>query len=348
MGKRVLVVATSRKTRGGITAVLRLYEQSEMWSRYHCKWVGTHRDGNVVRKLWYLTKGFVQYLVLLPFYDIVHIHFSLHRSAKRKLPYFLLARLLSKKTIIHLHCGSQIDTIWSSVYQTMFAQCDCGILLSEGLRRKIEGHIGESEKLRVVYNPCPIIKRTTQYEKKNIILFSGTLYEGKGYKDFICAFAKVADKHSDWKIVLAGNGEVEQARALAMELGIDNQVELLGWVSGENKDKAFKQASVFCLPSYAEGFPMAVLDAWAYGLPVVTTPVGGIPDVAVDGENMLLFNPGDIDTLAEKLDMIVSDETLRDKLSGSSVKMATEKFYLDTITAQVAEIYELLDKKKNT
>ncbi len=345
MGKRVLVVATSRKTRGGITSVLALYELSEMWSRFHCKWVGTHRDGNVVRKLWYLTKGFAQYVVLLPFYDIVHIHFSLHRSAKRKFPYFLLARLLGKKTIIHLHCGSQIDAIWSSVYQTMFEQCDCGIVLSESLKQKIEEHIGKSEKLRVVYNPCPIVAKTTQYEKKNQILFSGTLYEGKGYKDFISAFAKVADKHPDWKIILAGNGEVGQASSLAKESGIDNQVELLGWVNGESKDKAFKQASVFCLPSYAEGFPMAVLDAWAYGLPVITTPVGGIPDVAMDGENMLLFNPGDIETLAEKLDIIMSDESLRNKLSAASAKMAVEKFNLVTITAQVAEIYESLDNR---
>ena len=203
---QVLVVATSRKTRGGITAVVKLYEQSDMWKRYHCLWIGTHRDGNTARKLWYFVKGFAQYVVLLPFYDIVHIHFSLPMSAKRKYPFFKLAKIMGKKTVMHLHCGSQIDEIWSPVYQTMFEQCNCGIVLSEGLKLKIEEHIGPSEKLRVVYNPCPIILRATQYEKKNQILFSGTLYEGKGYKDLIRAFAKVADKHKDWKVVLAGNG----------------------------------------------------------------------------------------------------------------------------------------------
>ena len=87
---------------------------------------------------------------------------------------------------------------------------------------------------------------------------------------------------------------------------------------------------------------MAVLDAWAYGLPVITTPVGGVPDVAIDGENMLLFNPGDINTLAEKLDFMMSDEALRDKLSAASIKLAAEKFNLSTITEQVEEIYGTL------
>lgn len=341
---KVLVVTTSRKTHGGISAVLKLYEQSEMWRTYHCRWIATHRDGGAARKLWYLMKGMVQYIVLLPFYDIVHIHFSLPASAKRKLPFFRLAKLMGKKSVIHLHCGSQIEEIWNGTYQKLFEQCDCGILLSESLKSKIEERIRKSDHLRVVYNPCPIITETTKYEKQNGILFSGVLNEGKGYRDLIRAFAKVAHQHPEWKIVLAGNGEEEQARALACELGIVKQVELLGWVSGEAKHKAFCEAKALCLPSYAEGFPMAVLDAWAYGLPVITTPVGGVPDVAVDGENMMLFAPGDVETLAEKLERIISDEDLRERLAVESKKLAKGKFSLESVTGQVRVIYEDLSQ----
>lgn len=339
---KVLIVSTSRKTRGGITAVLKLYERSEMWQQFHCRWIGTHRDGNNIRKIGYYIRAFLQYLCLMPFYDIVHFHFSLPTTAMRKYPLFKLARLFGKKIILHLHCGQQIDDIWNDKYQFMFEYCDCGILLSDSLKRKVEGYIGKTDKLRVVYNPCPIIANEKQYEKTNTILFSGTLYEGKGYKDLIQAFAKIANKYSDWKVVLAGNGEVEQAKDLASKLEISNQVELLGWVSGEAKHKAFCEAKALCLPSYAEGFPMAVLDAWAYGLPVITTPVGGIPDVAEDGKNMLLFKPGDIDTLSENLELVIKDEGLRVKLSEESFRLAKEKFSLETITEDVAEIYDEL------
>ena len=339
---KVLVVSTSRKTKGGITAVLKLYEQSQMWQDYHCHWIGTHRDGNRLRKLWYFGTAVIQFVFLLPFYDIVHIHFSLINSARRKYPFFKLAKAFGKKIVIHLHCGSQIDDIWNDIYQYMFDNCDRGILLSESLKQNVEKHIGKSDKLRVVYNPCPIISYKSHFEKQNIILFSGTLYEGKGYKDLIGAFAKIAMRHPDWKIVLAGNGEIEQASSLASELGISDQVVLLGWVSGEKKHKAFSEAKALCLPSYAEGFPMAVLDAWAYGLPVITTPVGGIPDVARDGENLLLFKPGDIDGLASCLERIIDSKEVRVKLGKESRLLAKTVFNLETITNKLATLYKEL------
>ena len=341
---KVLVLSTSRKTRGGITAVLKLYEQSEMWREYHCHWIGTHRDGNNLRKLFYYALAVLQYIVYLPFYDIVHFHISLPGTVKRKYPLFKLAKLFGKKTIIHLHCGSQIDGIWSEKYQYLFEKCECGILLSESLKNKVEEHVGKSDKFQVVYNPCAAITDTTTYEKQNYILFSGTLYEGKGYRDLIRAFEIIASKYPEWKIVLAGNGEVEQARSLANDLGIATQVELLGWVKGEAKHKAFCEAKALCLPSYAEGFPMAVLDAWAYSLPVITTPVGGVPDVAVDGENMLLFNPGDIETLSHQLERVITSEELRDHLSKKSYEMSKGFFSLSSVTKKIAGIYDELMK----
>ena len=50
---KVLVIATSRKTRGGITSVVKAHETGEQWKKYHCRWIETHRDGNSIRKLWY-------------------------------------------------------------------------------------------------------------------------------------------------------------------------------------------------------------------------------------------------------------------------------------------------------
>lgn len=342
---RVLVVATSRKTRGGITAVIKAHEKGRQWKDFRCHWIQTHRDGPQWRKLLYLGIGFFDYLLRLPFANIVHIHFSLQTTAKRKMPFVKLAKLLNKKVIAHLHCGSQIDEIWNERYQYIFTNSDVSLLLSESLKGKIESHIGGGHDLRVCFNPCPIVKHQQNDKKNPHILFSGTLYEGKGFLDLIKAFSLIASEHQDWKLIFAGNGEIERGTKLAEELGIRNQVDFLGWVTGFEKDKVFRESSIFCLPSYAEGFPMAVLDAWAYGLPVVTTPVGGIPDIAKNGENLLLFNPGDINMLAEQLDRMISDGNLRNAISKQSVILANTTFNQDTVNRQLYDLYsELLSK----
>ena len=100
---KVLIVATGRKTRGGITSVIMAHETGIQWKKYHCHWVQTHRDGSNAIKILYLIWALVDYLFRLPFYDIVHIHFSHPTSAKRKLCFFKLAIFLKKNT--HILCA---------------------------------------------------------------------------------------------------------------------------------------------------------------------------------------------------------------------------------------------------
>ena len=120
---------------------------------------------------------------------------------------------------------------------------------------------------------------------------------------------------------------------------LPDQVLFLGWVKGEQKDLLFRKASVFCLASYTEGFPMAVLDAWSYGIPVISTPVGGLPDVLLDGENVLFFQPGDIDGLSDKLKCLLTDDSLRLRLSDASLCLANGEFSVSYVNEQMVDLY---------
>lgn len=343
---KVLVIATSRKTRGGITSVVKAYENSPLWAKFHCKWIETHRDGGAFTKLSYLLKGFLQFLLCVPFYDIIHIHTSEPPSALRKVLFMAVSELLGKKVIVHFHSFSVDTTIKSKyqwVYRYLFGKADCVLVLSKYWQDELCDTFGFNEdKVKVLYNPCTTEISNKVYPKKKEILYAGTVNARKGYADMINAFAKVADKYHDWCIVFAGNGEIEEGKALASRLGIDKQTVFLGWVRGNDKDKAFKEASIFCLPSYAEGFPMGVLDAWAYGLPVITTPVGGIPDIAKDGTNCLLFNPGDTNKLAEQMDKMMSSEELRKLVASESNELAKGIFSVDKVTERLGNIYQNL------
>jgi glycosyltransferase involved in cell wall biosynthesis len=199
-------------------------------------------------------------------------------------------------------------------------------------------------KIKVVYNPCPIIKLNKEIQKENIILYAGTLNERKNYKTLINAFSIIAKEFPNWKLVFAGNGEVTQGIDLVRRLEVENQVDFKGWITGEDKYQLFSKATIFCLPSFAEGFPMSVLDAWAFGLPVITTPVGGIPDVAIDGENIILFNPNDVIALSEKLRKLIVDKDLQNKLSKEAINFSNKQFSINFISKKINNIYTKLNE----
>ena len=341
---KVLVIATSRKTRGGITSVVKAHETGEQWKKYHCRWIETHRDGNSIRKLWYLGTALVEYICLLPFYDIVHIHLATTQSAKRKKMFFYLAKWLSKKVILHFHPSNEkllFEPMNSKLYRKLFSKADLVLVLSEQWRCWIKMALGLSNHIEVLYNPCPIVNRRDDL-RKNHILFAGTIISRKGYETLIRGFARIAQEHSDWKVIFAGNGEIANAMKIVECCGIQNQVEFLGWVTDKDKEKVFQEASVYCLASDGEGFPMGVLDAWAYGIPCVVTPVGGIPDIVVDGENGLVFSIGDVDRLANKLRMIISDRTLRKNIVLGQDKYVKGAFNINGINRKLEKIYTRL------
>lgn len=346
MVSRVLVVATSRKTRGGITSVVKAHETGEQWDKYHCRWIQTHRDGPVWRKLLYLFSALLEYLVLLPWYDIVHIHVATTQSARRKKIFFELAKILHKKTILHFHPSNEkflYESANKSLYRNLFSRADLVLVLSEQWRRWIKEALGLTEHIEVLYNPSPIVERKPEL-KQNEILFAGTVIPRKGYADLIRGFAKIASNHLDWKVVIAGNGEIDKAKAIAKECGIENQVVFLGWVNGPAKDLAFQRASIYCLASDGEGFPMCVLDAWAYGIPCVVTPVGGLPDIVIDGENALVFPVGDVDILARQLERMISDNGLRNRIAQASLELAHTTFNVKNLNHALEGIYSKLLK----
>jgi len=343
---RVLVVATSRKTRGGITSVVKVHEQEEQWKRFHCRWIETHREGNAVRKLWYLLTALIEYIVVLPFYDIVHIHIATTQSARRKAIFFRLAKLLHKKTIFHFHPSNEkflFEPNNQKLYAKLFSQADLVLVLSEQWKRWLKQALGLTERIMVLYNPCPKVKRREDMREKSI-LFAGTIIPRKGYETLIRAFSLIAEKHPTWRISFAGNGEIAKAKALAKENQIERQVEFLGWVSGEAKESAFQKASIYCLASDGEGFPMGVLDAWAYGIPCVVTPVGGIPDIVENGRNGLIFPVGDYNKLSCKLEMLINDENLRKDIVANADKYVNNEFNAEKISERLCNIYKSISK----
>lgn len=339
---KVVTVAVSSRTRGGITSLINAYRQTALWTDWNMVWVETQIDRSKVENLWMAIKAIFVFLYHLPSADLIHMHFSEPISAIRKLLFVFLTKLFGKKLLVHFHAFSVDTTIHGKVgfaYKYIFSRSDKAIVLSNYWKEAItEKWPALAGKLMVVYNPCSPAQ-PMEVERQNSILFAGTVNQRKGYQDLIKAFAAVKDNHPDWKLVFAGNGEIETATHLAKSLQIEENVEFLGWVSGSEKARAFSESSIFCLPSYAEGFPMAVLDAFSYGLPVITTPVGGIPDLLTDTENALIYQPGDIGALSTCLTKCITDQELQHTLAESSINLSATTLNLATIAQEVDAIY---------
>ena len=165
------------------------------------------------------------------------------------------------------------------------------------------------------------------------------LCDVKGQRELIQAAARVPDLH----VVLAGEdleaggAYRESLVAEAERAGVADRVAFTGFRPAETVLGAL---DVFVLPSWIEGMPITVLEAMAHRKPVVATPVGGTPELVVDGETGLLVPPRDPEALAEALRSLVADPERARRLGEAGYARVAERFTVDRMTTRVLEVYD--------
>ena len=142
------------------------------------------------------------------------------------------------------------------------------------------------------------------------------------------------------KFILAGSGEIEKLQAIIEEKGISQYFSFPGWVRKEEKENLLKNADIFLLPSYTEAMPMSILEAMGYGLPIVTTNVGGIPQLVEDGKNGYMTDPGNIDSFVKAILKLISNNELIYDMGKKGIEKAYEKYSLEKHLEKVCKLYE--------
>lgn len=338
---RVLFVATSRQTMGGITSVLKRYEKMDIWNKYHCAWLETQVNKGMALKLWYMIKAYITMLFIVPRYDIVHFHTVPGRSITMQMPVFLYSLLWHKKTIIHIHVGNQLlDYKNDRMFNFVLNKATKVVVLAEVIRKIMKDYYNiEAE---VLYNPIEELPARNKDKIEKNIFYAAYLTLNKGYDTLLKAFKKVVAMHPDWKLVMAGSGETEQAKDMIKELGIENNVEMHKWLNKEQMAEQYKRASIYCIASKQEGFPMAFLEAASYGIPIVTTPVGGIVDVIENGKNCMVFDFDNADELAEQINKIIENQELKNIISKNLISLTKEKLSISAVCRKIDNIYRFI------
>lgn len=279
----------------------------------------------------------------------------------RDLALAALAKRTGALVLGHQHAGDIGDVLgrggWlGRVVRAGFGQFDSMLVLGEPWRERFERWglacpvaVCPSTLRREVFERGASFSRAPRREGPARILYVGQVGRRKGVHDLLRVVRRLLDEQLAVELTVVGpeqlRGELEAARALASELELDGAVRFTGALTGEALYEHFRAHDLFALPSYNEGIPAVLYEAGAFGLPVVTTPVGAIPALVRDGENGFLVTPGDVDALADRLRRLATDHDLCARL-GAQLKRDVDAFHPDRAAARiVAATRELLARK---
>lgn len=318
------MVGTHPETMGGISTVVRGYSEGGLFVKFDCTYVATHKDGSGFRKASMALGAYLRlvWLLLARPSPLIHVHLSSRVSFWRKSVVCLVAIAARRPYLLHLH-GSEFMRFYGQESGAraqrfigwIFGKAARVIALSEQWRENVLA-ICPGAKVEILPNAVLVPSGPRRVPSLDVqrVVFLGRLGQRKGAFDLVRAFSKVKERFPGACLVCAGDGEVEAVRRAAEELGVGGSVDCPGWVSPEGTRELLHTAAIFVLPSYAEGVPMALLEAMAEGLPVITTPVGGIPQVVRHGDNGLMVVPGDVAGIADALEQLLASDDLRASL----------------------------------
>ena len=344
--------------RGGVSSVERLI-LSHAPEQVQIRHVSTMRDGGWLRKLFVFLGAIVRLTVLLMKggVDLVHIHFSSRASTWRKSLFALVTRWFGKPYILHAH-GSEFHEFYARqprVLQrwvvSMLNKSRYLIALSEKWKQFYLGISDLSpEHVVVLFNPIRVPDASASRHDRSMVtfLFLGRMENRKGPLRAVQALHALPDSlRQRAHLVLAGDGDVESVRQEVSRLGLDRYTTVMNWVNPEQRNNLLASADVFVLPSLNEGLPMSILEAMSWGLPVIASPVGGIPEVVQDGYNGLLVPPTDISALADAMQKLMEDETLRLQM-GARARASVEHLDIRLYWEKLYDIYHsvLLESKR--
>lgn len=333
-------------SKGGVPEVERYH--SELFAPY--RFIATSIDGNKLKKALWGAGSLLKMSVLLALdrrIKIVHAHVCSGNSFWRKRVLIRLAKLMGKKVVFHLHGGGFADFFRNHPEQVrpVIDSCDHIIALSENWRSFFRSDLGyDDDRVTIIPNGIlpPEQVRDVQPKKpgeKMKFLFLGTINEDKGIFDLVDVVAAAQYRYRGrMEITICGVGETDRLKKSIAEAGVSDIVHYGGWVSGETKAEMFRQTDVFILPSYYEGLPVCVLEAMSFGIPVIATTVGGIPDVVEHGVNGLLFTPGDKDALAQSLDAALDNPAAFAELGTASLPVIAN-YFPEKISRRLEALY---------
>ena len=355
MGKdkplQAIILGAGLEVMGGISSVEKLILEQGI-PNVELKHIATLEEGSIIKKIFVFKRAIANLIWTLCTKEInlVHIHFSSRGSTFRTLVLIIISLLFYKPIILHAH-GSGFDIFYSKlplwlqqIINYLFSKCNYFITLSNSWKKFYMTNVGIKEnQIFVLPNPVkmPLFKRNYTKKSDNIkFLFLGRIGQRKGAFELIEAFSRLPlQQRTQASLIVAGDGETEKAIKLVKDLELSDRINIIDWVNSEERDALLSKSDIFVLPSHNEGLPMAIIEAMSFGLPIITTPVGGIPELISNGDNGLLIEPGDIQELSNAMQYLINNESIKNFL-GTKAKERVASLDIEKYCLSLMSIYQ--------
>ena len=290
--------------------------------------------------------------------SIVHLNTSLQpKMFYRDWVFFLLAKLHGKKTLVFLHgwdtrFQQNLDAKKGKIFHLLYGRADAFIVLASAFAQTL-GNWGITQTVHQeviiiedeVFNKIRLDDLLQQRKLAVVkqLLFPSRLIRAKGIFTTIKALELVQTNRADTGLIIAGDGEdATEARQLVSNRQLQH-CRFTGIVAGEQKYELYRQAHLLCFPTeHSEGFPNTIVEAMAFGLPVLTRPVGGIKDFFVEGKHGFLSDSTSPEVFAKFIELSLEDEDRYAEIARANHRYAGEHFLASQAATRLQKIYQAL------
>lgn len=278
-------------------------------------------------------------------YDVAHITTSSGFGTIRDIVLMRQLRRQNIPIIYHLHYGryrssKELNNIEHKLMKKSLPLADKIIAIDPLTYETLK-----EEYNNVYFVPNPVEKVEYHYSNKKEIIFLGYVVPSKGVEELLKAWENLKKKYPEWILKICGQGKGEYIQKLKDSFNCED-VQFCGELPHDVAMEQLKQASIFVLPSYSEGFPYSVCEAMFAGKAIVATNVGSIP-YQLENESGIVCESRNYESLLSALDPIMSNEKTRNKLSLNANSRVNENFSVPVIMNQYMDLWSKCNNDKS-
>ncbi|MGM0589765.1 MAG: glycosyltransferase family 4 protein [Bacteroidota bacterium] len=348
-----LLITVPRKKKGGVAnyfQVIRSYINHDVTYIKRGSYSG---NNSIIFKIKRLIKDYIVFVynTILDGGCRVLVNTSLGRkSINRDVWYVLLSKLTGRKVCLFIH-GWDIDfegdlfhKYW--MRRKIISLCDMYIVLSSEFKNKLlsNGIRAPIHLLTTLVDEDDIVDIEvggySRYKKNNYnILVLSRIVKEKGVLESVMSYNYLNLDKANIEYIVAGDGPyLPTVREYIANYALNN-IDIIGYVKGQDKINVFKSADIYLFPSYhGEGMPTTILEAMAFGLPIITTKVGGIADFFEEGKMGLILEDTKPSNIANKVEYLLERPKLMKQMSVYNYNYARENFYASKVANKLINI----------